>query len=944
MLNSALRIPSRPLNWTSRALRSLAAIGVLAASLAISRAQTAATPLTITTIAGQTGTLGSSNGTGTAARFSAPAGLVINSAGDLIVADTTNNVFRRVTPAGVVTTYAGNPADNEDRPINAGSADGPFANASFRIGDSVPEAYTIIGSYTMAINGAGDIFFADTLNNTVRKLGANGVVSTIAGAAPQQGTDNGTGSAARFLIPSGVALDGSGNLYVTDSGNNTIRKITTDAVVSTFAGVPRTGGSADGSGSAARFNNPAGIVSDSAGNLYVTDYGNHTIRKITPAGAVTTLAGLAGSAGTADGSGNLARFRNPTAIAIDSAGNLYVADSGNHSIRRVSPTGAVSTIAGGRGVAGTADGTGNAVRFNEPSGIAVDGSGTVYVADTINHTIRRGVPASNPPTLQIQSQPQRQLVGSGSSATFKVVATGSPSPSYQWFKDGVAIGGATGSQYTIASTTGNDAGFYSVVVTSGSISFTSTDAELRVFPPGTQIPPIVVLAYTTDQTVSVGQSANFSVEVTGVAAPTYQWRKNDIPITGATNATFTIGSAQSSDAGSYSVTITDGENILTTAPSTLTVTAGSSTSAPAIGAHPASQTVAAGATVTLSVSASGNPAPTYQWRRNGVAFGNGATSSGAIVSGASTSTVTITGVGPADAGSYTVLVSNTAGSATSNAATLTVNAGASSRIVNLSIRSTAGTGSQTLIAGFVIAGGNKPLLVRGVGPTLANFGVTGALAAPQLSVFSGNSPIAANAGWQTATNAAQVAETAARLQAFALPNGSLDSAILATIPEGTYTAQITGAGNTTGIALAEVYDADTTTAARLINVSARTQVNAGDAILIAGFVIVGEGQKRVLIRGIGPTLANFGVTGVLANPRLTLFSGNTQVATNTGWTTATNSADIAAAANQVSAFPLGSTAADSAILISLQPGSYSAQVSGVNNSTGVGLVELYEVP
>jgi len=260
---------------------------------------------------------------------------------------------------------------------------------------------------------------ADTLNNTLRKVSAAGAVSTLAGQAGASGSANGTGTAAQFFGPQGLAIDGSSNLYLADTNNHTIRKVVpSTGVVTTVAGLAGNSGGADGPGSLARFNYPSGVAVDRAGDLYVADTDNFTIRTISSSGQVSTLAGLAGNSGGADGTGGIARFNSPSDLAVDSSGNIYVADTDNFTIRKVvSSTGVVSTLAGLAGSSGSADGFGTTVRFFHPAGIAVDSSSNLYVADTDNHTVRLGLLATAP---AIQTQPQSQTV---------TAATASSSPS-----------------------------------------------------------------------------------------------------------------------------------------------------------------------------------------------------------------------------------------------------------------------------------------------------------------------------------------------------------------------------------------------------------------------------------------------------------------------------------------------------------------------------------
>ena len=292
---------------------------------------------------------------------------------------------------------------------HAGSADGTNSAARF------------YGPCELAVDGAGNLYVADASNHAIRKVtpvGTTWVVTTLAGKAGSPGSADGTNSAARFNDPNGVAVDTNGNVYVADGLNDTIREMTpvgTNWVVTTLAGKAGVSGSADGTNSAARFYEPVNVALDSAGNVYLDDGFNETVRKVTPVGTnwvVKTLAGLAGVSGSADGTNSAARFGyNNTVgygvggLAVDGAGNIYVADAPNNAIRKVTPVGTnwvVTTLAGQAGVAGSADGTGSAARFDSPQGVAVDSAGNLYVTEYNNCTIRKGMPASSvpPPMLQ----------------------------------------------------------------------------------------------------------------------------------------------------------------------------------------------------------------------------------------------------------------------------------------------------------------------------------------------------------------------------------------------------------------------------------------------------------------------------------------------------------------------------------------------------------------
>jgi sugar lactone lactonase YvrE len=359
----------------------------------------------VTTLAGTAGSKGSADGVGAAARFSGPCGVAVDGVGTVFAADQHNHTIRKITSSGVVTTLAGTAG-------SSGSADGMGAAAHFR------------GPYGVAVDGADNVFVADMGNGTIRKITPAGVVTTLAGSADQPGSADGTGAAARFSYPDGVAVDVAGNVFVADQSNNTIRKVTSSGVVTTLAGTAGLSGSADGTGAAARFNLPSGVAVDVAGNVFVADSYNNTIRKVTPSGVVTTLAGTAGLSGSADGTGAAARFSGPSGAAVDVAGNVFVADTSNDIIRKITPSGVVTTLAGTAGLSGTADGTGAAARFNGPQGVAVDGAGNVFVADGSsvffggNNTIRRITPSGVVTTLAGRAGFSGSADGTGAAARF----------------------------------------------------------------------------------------------------------------------------------------------------------------------------------------------------------------------------------------------------------------------------------------------------------------------------------------------------------------------------------------------------------------------------------------------------------------------------------------------------------------------------------------------
>ena len=273
----------------------------------------------------------------------------------------------------------------------------------------------------VASDNAGNVYVADTYNSTIRKISPDGVVTTLAGLAGRIGSANGVGSLARFFWPSGVAVDGGGTVYVADTYNSTIRKITPAGSVSTFAGAAGLVGFSDGPGGSARFNQPISVAVGGNGVLYVADAGNNSIRRVTPGGVVGTLAGWT-NAGYADGVGTNALLNGPAGVGVDGLGNVFVADTGNDTIRKIETNGVVSTLAGLAGSAGSTDGAGADARFNGPAGLAADAAGNLFVADTYSYTIRRV--ATNGTVTTIAGAPGRYGYrdGAGTNALFELAS------------------------------------------------------------------------------------------------------------------------------------------------------------------------------------------------------------------------------------------------------------------------------------------------------------------------------------------------------------------------------------------------------------------------------------------------------------------------------------------------------------------------------------------
>ncbi len=735
-------------------------LAALAAGAALHAQSNYATPYTFTTLAGQAGVRGYSDGTGAAAHFRLPQGITVDGSGNLYVADTENYTIRKITPAGVVSTLAGLP-EALDIPNSI-----PITVATEASQNGTGSAATIPGN-GIVVDGSGNLWVA--AGGTIRKVTPAGVVTTFAGggggSSPPPSAD-GMGTAAVFGGANGIAIDSGGNLYVADTNNDTIRKITPDSNVTTLAGVPQQFGDVDGTGSAARFNAPAGIAVDASGNLYVTETSGYVIRKVTPAGAVTTLAGTPGVVGSADGTGAAAQFASLNAICIDAGGNLYVTDA-NTTIRKVTPSGVVTTLAGTPKVSGSADGTGAAALFSIAYGIAVDASGDLFVSDTGNDTIRMRYAAPNAAPA-ITTQPADQSVALYASATLSVAASGVPVPTYQWSINGAPVAGATNPTLTIGQVLASNLGSYSVAVANSSGTVNSGTATLSSpgVTPGAPSSPATPHFANISTRAQVNTGA--AIEIAGfvVAGPAGSTENLLLRADGLTLSSFNVSGWLA-------------EPVL-----------------------------------TLFDSSGAQIATNQSWRSVPAAI---ETAEASLAQGAflqerpslgDWDSALLVSLPP---GAYTAQVSGLGGQTGVALAEIYQVGGGPAQLTNISTRAFVGTGSSVEIAGLVVEGSAPTqVLVRAVGPTLgaAPYNVAGVLAQPTLTIVdSSQNTVATNTGWSTSSNAAAIATETAKVGAFSLPSGSADCAILVTLPPGSYTAIVSGVGGSTGVALVEAYQA-----------------------------------------------------------------------------------------------------------------------------------------
>jgi sugar lactone lactonase YvrE len=914
---------------------------------------------------------------------------------------------------------------------------------------------------------------AQTYDNTV-----------LAGTPGQSGFRDGRGSEARLLYSSSGTLDGSGNLYVAEAG--AIRRITPAGDVTTVAGDGTGGyGYLDDQGRNARFTEyQFPIAADAAGNVYAVDRNSHTLRRITPGGEVTTLAGLAGARGYVDGRGAAARFSEPAGIAVDRDGRIYVSDSRNRVIRRITPSGDVTTFAG------QIDPVTQTGAFASPAGLAFDGRGVLYVEDTGRFNTLSAISPEGRVTVTRWGQFGDYYAEESRSLSFKVDRNGNllvhrenqqwitrltpegvetsqlhpaaPPPTGQragdlgllavdpagavYLYDQFAIRKHTPvaapadipawsdvtltAEYALSGVTyGN--GLY---VLAGSEDFWPSDSAPNVYTSpdgitwtrrhapahGAAFPPrfaggrfFVAVRASVRDSASAREAAGDTVILSssdGVnwSSSGFITRGNvpvDAPVDFAYgNGTFVAVSDTRTNAYPVIFTSNDGVSWI---PRSIDGAAGPAPTASItffrghfylaawsgqllrsvdgiewtrVATSPAGPRYLSASADAMVVVAFDGTSPQLWLSSDGESFTTVAPDAGRIfgpiqfLDGTFVTAEPEFGAGPA-ATSIAIRASHdgrtwttVARVATKDGWNLDVAPGGGSYVVtaglkvytgateltpggiparrghlrNISIRARAGPGADALIAGVTLAdasvGGTTNLLVRGVAPALAQFGVTDTLADPQLRWMNQSTVLTANNDWN---GDAAIVSAASVAGAFALPTGSKDAALLLSdVRPGSYTVHVTGHDDRTGVALAEVYALpvnDPTSAPRFRNFSARAPVGTGSELLVAGFEVHG-GETQLLIRALGPALEPFGIPGFLGNPQLALYRGATRVAANDNWnfTTIPNST-----LSRVGAVALQSGSTDAALITTLPPGTYTVQVSGVDGVTGVALFEVF---
>jgi sugar lactone lactonase YvrE len=883
---------------------------------------------TLTVVAGN-GTPGFSGdgGQATNAQLQNPVQLGVDSVGNLYFADSGNYRIRKVTPAGVITTVAGTdfgPAPNDgdlatsvficdvsevavDPNDNFYFASGHCASVwkvlpngtVYRVagigtkgpysGDGGPARSATITPVALAFGPNGKLYIA-LPDQRVVVVTTDGKIHLFAGTGGAGGcVDNCLAVDAFIDRPFGVAVDQDNNVYISGYDSSTVRKVDSGGVISRIAGTTYSGGFSGDGGPAidAQLSAPAGLAVDSSGNLFVMDTGNRRVRKIDSSGKISTFAGNGATNFFGDhGPATSAGLDQPNAVVVDAVGNLYIADTSNHRVRKVTTSGTITTLAG-NGTPGFSgdNGPATAAMLNMPLSVAVDSAGNVYVADSNNFRIRK---------ININGK-ITTFAGTGQAG-----CEGCGDPPVD---GGLAVNAALGYVLGVGTdTAGNlyiaDDGYFRVrkVDANGIITTVAGNGQ-------------------NDSTGDGGLATNAALSPTRVSADN-------------------SGNLYISDSDHWHVRKVDSNGIITNLvgdgmvrgcmcldyPGILITQV--SVEGPAIVPDGFGDFyLTAGFNEIAKVFADG----TFEIVDDSVQFpgfaGDGGPVSKARLRGPSSPIMDPDGnLLFIDGGNDRIRKVWLQGYPTPTT------------LANISTRLLVQTGDNVLIGGLIVTGtGSKQVILRALGPTLGQspFNVPNALANPILELHDGTGAlITSNDNWGNAANASAIAASG-----YAPPN-NLESAILTNLAPGNYTAIVRGVNNTTGVALFDAFDLDGVTT-KFGNISTRGFVGTGANVMIAGVIVHGPNSENVIIRGLGPTLAQFGVPNVLADPFLDLRDANgNQISTNDNWKS-TQQAQI-----QATGYAPPNNA-EAAILTTLTPGNYTAILSGVGNTSGNAIVEVY---
>jgi len=896
-------------------------------------------------IAGAERESGDVDGAARFARFEYPSSIAVGSDGVVYIADKSYSRIRTLSPDGIVRTLVSlipKPVDGVMRGGNFFGASsmtwhpsgflvigsgyniakvtpsGEVSNIAGRQDNYADGLYmrdgqgryaTFSSIQSIAIDGDGSLLVAD--NGAIRRVTLDGNVSTLAGSG-SWGVIDGFADFARFQSLQNLCTDASGNVYVTGGFINQIKRIGADMMVDT---IPIRAGSTAGYDaiiyhaqdnslylgnshgeiirvgldgqqelflSVPGMTSCVGLVFGPKGELYISDAIQHVVWRCGSDKKLVIVAGKWQQPGYADGPLGVGTLHCPEGIALDKSGNLFIADTSNQTVRKLSVDGTLSTLAGSPGAIGRQDGFGASARFDQPQTLCIDDEGNLFLSDSLNMIIRRITPSGRVSTVGGSFLQNAMIPGMG--------------------RDGSSIGSCDGV----------------CISPDGYLFVASNTCVVRLSPANRVLPKY--------QEPKATEGAVFNV-VPRVATARLQWYHGDQAIPGATGAELFIPTLVKANEGLYSVSI-DG---VRTANAELVVHPVPIITVAPVGPSTASM---AGAALSLSVQAVGDGLR-YQWRKNGVAL-----------AGATSAEFTVDRLHLADAGSYDVVVSNDFGGVVSAAIPVSVTpltsmsnlstrspvlGGDSVQIVGFAI---SGTAEKTLL----IRAAGPGLGLFGLSDCLKDPQLD--------LYDSGGRILASNNDWSADASAAlRIVQSASELGAFAFTQGSKDAALLVTLKPGLYTAMVKGADQGSGINLIEVYGTGEVTDSQLSNLSTRSMVQTESSVQIGGFVISGPNSKRVLLRASGPSLATvFELDGVLADPVLDLYDeSNTPVTSNDNWSSDATAADaLSAAGNRLGAFAWPKGSLDAGILVTLKPGRYTAIVHGKGTATGIALLELYD--